>query len=1196
MKTLKIFVSYSHRDGKHIQADGIVGFLKGLERDTAVQFWVDDSLIGGDKWDDKIKHEIETSHIALLLISQTYLDSYYCMQIEVQNFMSRMRDQGLIIFPVILSPCEWELHSWLSTYQMLPGGNETIEDYCHENKEKKIYLKIRKELRSVIDQVWERLKQNSNTPQVKTEINAELKTVTLLRCCLSVKGNKYDLDQEDQLEFLYEAAPLFKERCVSEIELLNGYIVKMSSAGDISVCYGYPEAQELDSVKAVRTGFAILKTCRNLNQQLIKEWNAQLTIKIGVHTGLVIGKTGADTQEQLENGQVSSIAEVIMKSAPEDAIAISEQTYGLVKDFFKSGYLKEVPDTGHSKSIKIWTIHSDLGVNTRFEASMVSRSMPIVGRQQEINLISEKWEKVKQKKGQFILLSAEAGLGKSRLIQEIRSDKINNQVRVFDYQCSMFTQNSAFQPVIRSLEKMLGIKEEDKDPEKLIRIQDFANSSNLPQEDIIPYLAVLLQVDCRERSLISELTPKQLKDKTLEAILWLVLSQSDKSPLLIIMEDLHWADSSTLDYLNMLCSEISAVSICLLASARPEFPIPGNWQINNYFSLIKLDQLENKNISEMVKNITGKQLPGELFAAICKKTEGYPLFVEELTRMIIDSDMVKESGNEYVLVKPLEALSIPDTLHESLMARLSKLEGGKVIAQIGAILGREFSFELIKEIAPLDPVTLREVLDRLVGSGLFYRNGFLSRQYYTFKHALIQDTLYNSLLKKERKRHHKKTAAVLKEKYNSNNTAVNPELLMHHFSEADEFEEAVVFGMIACQKAANEYANPEVVNIAKKILHILSNIPPSSKRNLLEKNLLLYQGPAMLALKGWSSHEYGNVFRRAKELCDAEKDIHDLFVINRGLWAHYMVSAQLKDSITISDELLALAEKENSDDLRLEAHAAYCDSYFWMGKPAKSLEHAITGLQIYDLETHHTKHSLIYGEDPSVVMLCYSLLCFWLLGHTDKAEERATLIKESISGYSHKFSIGFLYNSLAWFSILKNDPGEAFRWGNELMTSARENDFFQWLAVAKTQVGWANANREESSDKGIEEIREGISMFTSAGGKVTLGFCRSFIIDTLLREGKSGPSSVLIEEALADYESCEDRFYLSEILRLKAELLSKTSGDFEMISAIYDASLREAESQKAFSLKEKTRISFEKFSAANAKGVLETEQGFSTFH
>lgn len=1181
MNQVKIFVSYSHRDTVHLQTEGLIGFLRGLERDESVHFWIDDSLKGGDQWDGNIQAALQSSHIALLLVSQAFLDSHYCLNVEVSSFLDRQRRSGLKIFPVLLSACEWDLHPWLANYQFLPGANETLEeDYCEAGIQKRMYLRIRKDLRAMIEQVQEEMTQRSTLQSKPSEVNAELRTVTLLQSSISVDRQKYGLDPGEELEFLYEAAPLFKERCLSEIELLGGYVVNMSDAGQILVCFGYPDAQELDSVKAVRAGLAILKATARLNQQLQLDWNAQLTVRAGVHTGLVIGKTGADTQQQLEYGQTSSIANLAMKAAPINTLVISDYTHKLVSGFFSVESHKGIMDADTAPKVVLWTVVADRGINTRFEAKGMNRRLPLVGRKQELALVLDRWRNASEGKGQLIAISAEAGLGKSRLMQEVKREVVRKGGQVFDCQCSMFTNTSPLYPIIRTLEQWLSIKDTDNEAEKLQKILSSLACFDLPADDTVPYFADLLQVPHPQQGKLAHLSPKQLKEQTLEAILSVLIQSASIAPLAIIVEDLHWADSSTLDCLNLLFGELPAAAICVAISARPEFNLPAAWQAQNYFSLLKLDQLNKEQVAEMIgKMAGGKNLPKEVFDAICRKTEGYPLFIEELTQMVLSSDALVEHPAHYALARPFETLTIPDTLHESLMARLNKLEGGRIIAQIGAVLGREFSFDLIKEVAPLEPDTLRELLGRLVTSGLFYRKGLLSKSIYVFKHALVQDSLYESLLRKERKRYHKRAAALLETTVVS---TTQPELLAYHFREADAHELAVKYGTTAAEKAAKDSADLEVVHHVRDALRALSHLPENAKRNHLERRLQLLQGPALLALKGWSSPEIGQAYRRAHELCQAEDERPELFSIDRGLWAYYMVSSQLKDSLKIADQLMTLAEEADDDDLRIEAHTCYCDSYFWQGQPLKSLVHAEQGLAIYDLDTHHLSHSLEYGEDPSVVTLSYSMSVLWLSGKAELARTRLAYVQEHLDDYTHLFSKAFLMFGLSLYYVHTDDPAQALHHSTQLKELSTKQDFSQWLAVAKTHAGWGTA-RLGDVDAGIREIKEGIILFANGGGVVTTGISNSLVVDAYLYARRYAEALKHAEETLVLLGKIEERHYFSELLRQKAEALVALDGDAAAIELAFEASATEAHLQGLSVLAQRTANSYDRYKTAQCK-------------
>lgn len=1167
LSKIKVFVSYSHRDTEYIGKDGLLGFLKGLEANGDVELWVDEKLSGGDEWDDVLKREVESCDIGLVFVSQAFLDSHYCTNIELSTFLDRCRTDGMKIFPVILSPCEWDLHPWLSKYQGLPTNGETIEEhYTEPGKRKRLYLKIRKELRALIEQVREERLAKVNSKKDLPEVNSERRNVTLLHMKLSVDLQKYDMDEEDQIEFLHEATPLVKERYISEVELLEGFVISMSGTGQLSACFGYPNASEMDSVKAIRAALAIIEDIEDINDQLEREWDARLTIKGGIHSGLMIGRTGADTQKELEHGPTSSIAAMVMRAAPGNSVLISESTYRLVKGFFKTETFKDVINDDTRELIKCWNVLEDKGLISRFEANLNKGLTPIIGRDDEINLIMDRWSI----RGAFILVNAEAGVGKSRLLQEIKDRVALENSQLFNCQFSPFHKNTPLFGFIKAFEEWIGVTENQTDAEKIEVIKKEVSSVSWANDEVIAILASTLSVNTDEYS-IADKSPKALKEEAFEICFTLLAESSSETPLLLVLEDLHWMDPSTLEWLDMILYEIPSNNILVIGTTRPEFNTPVEWGKESFFFPLKLDRLSRSQIAEMISKLTGgRSLPLKLFDEICKKTEGYPLFVEDLTSMVLESDMLVENDGQLVLAKPMESLTIPDTLQESLMARLNNLEGGRLLAQIGSVIGREFSLNLISSVAPIEEDKVKGVLNRLVQAGIMYKRGLMSRASYIFKHALIQDALYESLLRRKRKVYHKKIADTIENKF-PDIVKRQPELLTIHYSNANNYEKAVQYGLIACQRSATNMAHIETSNLAISTLKDIAKLPESKERDQIEKEIHLLHGPALLAVRGWSSPEIGEAYTKAKELSSAQDDLEGLVKITRGLWGYYMVSSQLKASVEIADELQSLADEYTSDDIQIEAHTAYCDSYFWQAKYQLSQDHAEKGLDLYDLETHHTAHSLAYGEDPSGVMLCYSGITNYLLGHEEQATEIANYVIENHEKYSHLFSRGFLMNGVAWHFMHQFKAEETLIWGEKLKKLSIEEEFPPWLALAKTHVGWARAILEDV-DEGVKELIEGIQEWNSSGLVVTTGFGYAMVCHAYSKAERFDDVLKYAQIGIDHLEKVEEKHYYSEVLRYKAEVLARSS-DTAAAKTLYEQSIKVAKEQGAVVLVQRSEES-----------------------
>lgn len=1158
---INIFVSYAHRDKRFLDKDELLGFLLGLERDGNVRFWVDKDLSGGDRWDEKIRIQIAKAHIALVLVSQAFLDSNYCIDIEIAAFLDKRRKDGMRVFPVVLSPCEWERHAWLAEHQALPGGDETIEEhYSEEGLRKRLYLRIRKELRALVEDVL----RIQSMGQVVKEANtlAERRMVTLLSCALSIDAGDESIDPEDQLELLYEGMPLFREHCVAQIQAFEGCMVNINSSGKFLACFGYPLVHENESLRAVRAGLGIVKALQLLSEEFKARLGVRLAARVGVQSGLVISSTGAADNDELQHGEIHSMAMLLQEHAPPNSVVVGDATYKLVHPFFVTKADVEFDHPGSHRKLLGWRIVEDLGIRTRFDGERLQGLAPMVGREAEFRLVLDAWRKVIDGFGSFVFINAEAGVGKSRLLEEIKRSALTDSHYLIECQCSALHQNSALYPIIQFIHSWLKLTHEDSPEVKRRKLETAVDEALLERGRVVPYLVELLSLSSADGEWLESMSAKQHKERMFEALLLLLLQRTVQTPILFIIEDLHWVDPSTEELLGFLMEALPGLQVMLMCTARPEYHPPPAWSDRDYFLPVKLGPLSRLQAREMVSRLSGgKVFPPEILKAIVEKTEGYPLFVEDLTRMVIESDMLVEKDGVYVLGRPIQSLAIPDTLQETLMARLVRAESARLVAQLGAVIGREFSYEMIQALYPLDEVTLKESLSKLIAAGLLYRRGLMSRATYVFKHALVQDALYQSLLKRERKRYHNKIAQVLEDRFPTLGKT-EPELLARHFQEAGIPEAAAKYWIAACEMAVHNSANLEAVSHADKAINAIKAIVDPEERVKLELHVQVLQGPALLAVRGWSSPELGAAFARAKELCEQIGGKKQLFKIIRGLWTYHMVTAQLSKSIQFAEELMHLAEEEQSEDYWIEVHAAFCDSYFWMGRPALSKRHALLGLELYDLQRHHTHHTLEYGEDPAAIFLCYGTLSHWLLGEVELAEKLAAQAITTLESYTHYFSKCFLLNGLAWYYEHVGDLVAVDKYGAALKSLSAEHDFPLWHASSKTQCGWKIASCGQT-DEGIAEMLAGIAELKAAGVGTSFLLNYFLLSNVLAQAGRHQDALHYVNKGLEYAAATEDRHCWPELHRLKAELLEKMEGSPEEIKDHYNKALSIAQEQQA---------------------------------
>src|SRR3990170_3228369 len=672
-------------------------------------------------------------------------------------------------------------------------------------------------------------------------IEAERRQLTVMFCDLV--GSTALSEQLDPEE-LREVVRAYQEVCAEVIDRFEGYIAQYLGDG-LLVYFGYPLAHEDDAQRAVRAGLEIVGVIHELplhNTRL----QQSLRVRIGIHTGpVVVGEIGrGERREQLALGDTLNITSRLQDLAEPNTVVISFVTYHLTEGLFECRDLGLHRLKGVSAPVQMYRILGESAVRSRFEVAITKGLTPLVGREQEVGLLLERWEKVKEGMGQVVLLCGEPGIGKSRLMQVLK-ERLSGETHVrIESRCSPYYQNSALYPIIDQLQRLL-FRREDSHEQKLGKLEVVLGQYGFSLEEIVPLFASLLSVPLNESYPPLTLSPQRQKQKTLEALLAWLLKEGEKQPVLRIVEDLHWVDSSTLEYLSLLVEQVPKTHIFALFTFRPDFIPP--WAMRSHLTQIVLSRLTRKQAEVMVERVTGgKALPVEVVQQVVTKTDGVPLFVEELTKTVLESGLLREGDGHYELTGPLPPLAIPTTLHDSLMARLDRLATAKEVVQLGATLGREFTYELLKAVSPLDEVTLQTGLDKLVEAELLYQRGLPPQARYFFKHALIQDAAYQSLLKSKKQQYHQKIGKILEERF-PETVETEPELLAHHYTEAGLRGEAIAYWHRAGERARQSSANVEAIGHLTKGLELLKTLPDTPERTQQELDLQTTLGPALVA-------------------------------------------------------------------------------------------------------------------------------------------------------------------------------------------------------------------------------------------------------------------------------------------------------------------------------------------------------------
>jgi len=795
--------------------------------------------------------------------------------------------------------------------------------------------------------------------------DAERRQLTVMFCDL-VDSTRLasQLDPEDWREVVQA----YQATCAEVIQHFDGHIAQY--LGDaLLVYFGWPWAHEDDAQRAIWAGLGMVEAMGPLISQLEHEHGLRLAVRIGMHTGpVVVGEIGGGgKQEQLALGDTPHVAACIQEVTAPDTVAMSVATARLVQGYFTWEDLGTQHLKGLSQPMRVYRVIRSSGVQSHFEVAATRGLTPLVGRQQEVVLLLERWTQVKDGMGQVVLLSGEAGIGKSRLVQVLKEHLMGAPHIRVECRGSPYHQHSALYPIMEPLHRALGLQRDDSPAAQVQKLETFLAPYQMPLEEAVPLLGILLSLSIPEdRYPRLPWSPERQRQKTLELLLALLFEQTVQQPLLLIVEDLHWVDPTTLAWLDLLVEQTPTVPLLAVLTCRPTFDPP--WGLRSHLTPVVLQRLSCPQTAIMVERLTGgKRLPPEVLDTLLVKSDGVPLFVEEMTKAVLDSGLLSEGDDHDALTGALASLRIPMTLQDALMARLDRLDSAKGVAQLGAVFGRQLSYAWLQAVSSLDETTLQHDLSRLVASELLYARGYPPQATYTFKHALIRETAYQSLLKRTRQHYHRQIARLLVEQF-ADIVERQPELVAHHYTEAGHHDQAIPYWQQAGEQASARSAYAEATNHLTQALELLKTQPDTPERFQRELTLHMTLGPVLMATKGYAAPEVGHAYNRAYELCQqgAQRvDAPRLFTILRGLWSFYSIRAELQTARELGEQLLNLATSIQDTGLLVEAHRVLGITLHFQGEFVLALEHFEQSLTLYDTQRHRSHTFLLIRNESS---------------------------------------------------------------------------------------------------------------------------------------------------------------------------------------------------------------------------------------
>jgi len=976
---------------------------------------------------------------------------------------------------------------------------------------------------------------------------AERRQVTIMFC--DVVGSTElatHLDPEDLREVIGAY-----HRCVAEVlGQFGGFVAKYMGDG-ILAYFGYPQAHEEDAEQAVRAGLAIVDAVGRLDLQ------QRLEVRLGIATGLVVvgDLIGAGAaQEQSVIGETPNLAARLQSLAGPNAIVIADATRRQIGNLFEVRDLGPQSLKGFVGMPQVWQVLGESGVASRFEA-LRPRMTPLVGREEELDLLLRRWAQAKTGEGRVVLLSAEPGIGKSRLIEAL-SERIGAEPhRRLRYFCSPHRGESAFYPVIGQLEHAAGFTRDDDDEARRRKLAELLATGGTAADDLALF-AELLSLPSVAPQSAPERTPQRKKEMTFEALLRQLEHLARRQPVLMVFEDLHWMDPTSHELLDRTISRVERLPVLLVATFRPEFQPP--WVGQPHVTMLALSRLGRREGAMLVQQLAGNAaaLPADLVAEIIERTDGVPLFLEEVTKVVLEAtggtDDARARGT--VAAIPGARTAVPATLQASLMARLDRLgPAAREIAQTGAVIGREFSYDLLAVIAPRPEAETRAAVEQLVAAGLVFQRGAPPAADYQFKHALVQDTAYGTLLRGPRQVLHSRVAEALKTRM-PDRVEREPEILAHHLVEAGQAERAADYWRKAGEQAVRRAANREAIGHFRRALAIVEAQSETSERWRAELAILSQLAPPLMTVHGWSAVEVGEVVERAAEVGRRLKSSSELAPAIANLWMFNAARGRIDRAGEISADLFRMADELGDEEILLQAHHCAWATQFFLGRFKVVSGHIDAGAALYDAARHAHHRHIYLGHDPRVCSMNFAAATQMALGYPDRAYH---LVVDGIAlarSLGHAPSLGNTLWRACEVFLMRGDVAAVLASATELLGLADTHGIPITRAHALGYLGWALVHSGDAVE-GIARMDEGLRMQEEMGARVHATFTLGLMADARSAAGHYTEGLEQVRRSLEIIAENGESTYASWLYRVRAGLLRHTN---DIADAEVEASLRQA--------------------------------------
>jgi serine/threonine protein kinase/CheY-like chemotaxis protein/predicted ATPase len=977
---------------------------------------------------------------------------------------------------------------------------------------------------------------NSATRAVRRSSEAERRQLTVLVSgCEVFESDSYlELDSEDQARVLRA----FQERCEEAVHQFGGTVVQCTDKG-LLACFGFPVAYEDAAGRAARAGRAILDAMTLSRQQTDGADTLQLQPWIGIHTGAAIVESKAGLVSLV--GEARNVAVRLEDVAVAGRIICTEASQRLFQGLFHCASLGRQKIKGVAHPVELFLLEHTPVAGSPMDALAPAELSPLTGRDQEIGLLMDRWEQAREGMGQVVLLIGEPGLGKSRLVHTMKQHVLREMTEgevdapVIEWRCSPYFQNTGLYPAIDFYERALAFDREEPSPARFDRLLHRLEQYDLARPETVPIWASLLSLPTPDRYPTLSLSPVRQREETFRTMLDWLHTRAARKPVLFIVEDLHWVDASTLEFLGQFLAEGLHDSILTLLTFRPEFKTP--WPAVAHQTSLALTRLTRRQVGAMVRaRMKAENLPNAFVDSIYERTGGVPLFVEELTKMVHESGILMQVGDDSAQTRALLAREIPASLQDLLMARLDRMEGDREVIQLAAALGREFSHELLAAVASdMDESTLLGEIDKLVQAEILYQKGRPPRCQYIFKHALLVDAAYNSLVKDKRQQFHRRIAEVLEARF-PHIADAQPELVAHHFAEAGLMLQGAAYWLKAGLRSQDRSAYREEIGHLTNALTLLETLEETEERNDLELRVLSALAPAYIAVRGYAAPEAGPVLHRARELCERAGQPAHLFGILLGTWEWRLVRGDIPMCIDLAADGMALAERVNDQGMLMEALFMPGVTKFYRAEFADARAYYEKAIAFYDDRERTKLWAASTGHDAGVTHRCYLALALWHLGYPDQAMKVDRETRELAGAIGHAFSTAHAVDFTACLYHDCRIGAEVQRAAEEETAIATEQGFQLWEALGVLHKGAAMLLQGRIADA-LPLLLDGLQAFRATGAGLRIPYYLGMLGDAYTQAWRFEDAHRVFDEALATAEKNDDRFREAELHRLVGELL-----------------------------------------------------------